>query len=58
MPSPYGSAEWQLYNLEQDLAEKNDISASEPEKLAELKRLWQSYYEANDIILPDWVSGY
>jgi len=58
MPAPYGSDQWQLFNLASDLAERDNLAASNPEKLAELQLLWQAYYKDNNIILPDWVSGY
>lgn len=58
MPVPYGNDRWQLFNLEQDLAERHDLAMTHPEKLEQMQRFWDAYYEENDIILPDWVSGY
>ncbi|MCR8924280.1 sulfatase-like hydrolase/transferase [Dasania sp. GY-MA-18] len=58
MPPPYGSNQWQLYNLKTDLAETKDLAASHPDKLKELLQLWQQYSKENNVILPDWVSGY
>ena len=31
---------WELFNLKEDFSEANDIAASRPEKLAELKEVW------------------
>ncbi len=58
MPEPYGIGDWQLYNLRQDLVETKDLSARYPRKVKELKALWEEYSEENNLILPDWVSGY
>lgn len=58
MPEPYGVGDWQLYDLATDLAEANDLAAARPEKVAELRALWDQYAEENGVILPDWVSGY
>lgn len=49
---------WQLYNLSDDPAEIHDLSASHPEKLAEMIVLWEDYVERNNVILPDQTSGY
>ncbi|MGI9614578.1 MAG: arylsulfatase [Acidimicrobiales bacterium] len=40
----FGSDEWELFHVEKDRAENVDLSATHPEKLAELKALW--YHEA------------
>ena len=58
MPPPYGNNRWQLYNLKQDLAEQHDLSEKHPDKLEALKNLWRQYAKENNVILPDWVSGY
>ncbi len=49
---------WPLYNLSDDPAEIHDLSASHPEKLAEMIVLWEDYVERNNVILPDQTSGY
>lgn len=36
---------WELYNLAEDRTETNDLSESMPEKVAELKKLWQKEAE-------------
>ncbi len=58
MPAPYSDEEWHLYDLESDLAESKNLAAVEPEKFQQLLGLWQEYYDENNIIIPDWVSGY
>ncbi len=58
MPKPYGSGDWQLYDLGGDLAESHDLAAARPDKVAELRAAWDAYARDNHVILPDWVSGY
>ncbi|GAA0784118.1 arylsulfatase AtsA [Marinobacterium sediminicola] len=58
LSKPWGTDEWALYNLKDDVAERNDLSAANPQKLAELKQVWEAYAEQNNVILPSWVSGY
>lgn len=58
MQEPQGVDDWQLYNLESDLAETNDLAKQRPEKLESMKQLWEDYVRINRVILPNWVSGY
>ncbi|GGO79216.1 arylsulfatase [Marinobacterium nitratireducens] len=58
MPKPYSDGDVQLFNLSEDLGERHDLSEEQPEKLAEMRKLWEQYVEENNVILPDWVSGY
>ena len=57
-PEPWGSGDWQLFNVGTDLAERYDLSAEHPELVAELKAAWERYAAENNVIIPDWVSGY
>lgn len=58
MPEPYSSGEVQLFDLGQDPGERHDLSDQAPEKLAEMLALWEQYARDNNVIFPDWVSGY
>jgi arylsulfatase A-like enzyme len=58
MPPPYGKGNWQLYDLSRDLAEANNLAQVMPNKVAELIEIWNEYASANQVVLPDWVSGY
>lgn len=58
MPPPAGNNKWQLFNIKKDRAEKRDLSLSHPKKLADLVLLWDDYVKKNNVILPNWVSGY
>ncbi|MCH9662983.1 MAG: arylsulfatase [Gammaproteobacteria bacterium] len=55
---PYGTGEWELYNLAEDLAESRNLAGTKPEIQARLELLWQQYVSENNVIEPDWVSGY
>ncbi len=50
MPPPFGPGEWELFNLRQDPAELNDLSAEFPDRLAAMIALWEQYKEANGIL--------
>ena len=59
-PRPPGieTNRWQLYNLDDDPAEMNDLSAAEPERLDRMIGLGEAYRQRNGVVLPDWSSGY
>ena len=58
MPEPYGTDDWQLFNVMDDISESRDLSAEYPDKVKELKTHWDEYADRNKVIIPDWVSGY
>lgn len=58
MPPPYGTGQWQLYNLKSDPGETRDISPDHPDRLKEMVKRWDDYAKTNNVILPDRVSGY
>ena len=58
MPEPYGIDDWQLFNVKDDIRESRDSSGEFPDKVNELKAHWHEYAERNNVIIPDWVSGY
>jgi arylsulfatase A-like enzyme len=43
IPEPYGPGEWQLYDLDADPGETEDLVARQPGKLEELVRHWEEY---------------
>lgn len=43
---------WMLFDLANDPAETNDISAENPEKLAELQAAWKTYLADSNVIFP------
>jgi arylsulfatase len=49
---PYGTGEWELFNLKADPTERNDLAAKEPGKLKAMIALWDEYAKANNVVLP------
>jgi arylsulfatase A-like enzyme len=52
---PFDNDVWTLYNLNEDFNERNDLSAKYPEKLAELKKIFDQQAQLNHLYpLLDW----
>ncbi|MFC7336014.1 sulfatase-like hydrolase/transferase [Haloferula chungangensis] len=45
---------WQLYHLEKDPAEANDLAGSHPEQLAEIDARWNRFAAEETAMPPDW----
>jgi arylsulfatase len=58
LPVPYGSGDWQLYNLASDPGEIHDISAENPERVAFLAKAWDNYAQSNGVIQPNTATAY
>jgi arylsulfatase len=58
LPEPYGSGEWQLYNLSSDPGEVDDLAAEYPEMVDELAKAWEGYARDNGVIRPDEAVAY
>lgn len=58
MPSPYGTGQWQLYNLKNDLSERTDLAGENPEILKELIEKYELYADKNGVVVPDIAVGY
>jgi arylsulfatase len=52
---PYGTGQWELFNLEADPGERHNLAAEHPEKVEALRALWDDYAKANNVILPNRV---
>ena len=48
---PFGTEDWQLFNLTNDPGEQNDLSDRYPEKKRELVALWDEYMKKNGVII-------
>ena len=57
-PEPYGSGEWQLYDLASDPGDVHDLASEEPERLEELIEAWQAWSKEYGVIEPDRPVGY
>lgn len=51
-PAPRSDGTWKLYNLAEDLAESNDLSAQHPELVARLIEEYKKYAKENNVIEP------
>lgn len=49
--SPLGTGEFELYNLEKDPTESNDLAKKHPDKYQEMLIHWQQYVEETGVIL-------
>jgi arylsulfatase len=49
---PYGTSEWQLYNLATDPGEVDDLSSRMPELRKEMIEIWSRYSQETGVILP------
>lgn len=56
LPVPFGSGDWQLYNLAEDPAESTDLSEQFPEKRNKLITAWEEYSKNVGVIYDplDW----
>ena len=58
MEKPYGNETWELYDLSHDISQQHDLAATQPEKLAELIKAWETYETENNVTLPDRPTAY
>ena len=49
---PYGTGEWELYNVATDPAERTNVAAQNPGQVQALLAVWDDYAKANNVILP------
>jgi arylsulfatase len=52
---PYGTEQWELFNLDADSGERHNLAAEQPEKAKTLLALWDDYARANKVVLPSRV---
>ena len=53
MEPPFGTGQWELFNLAQDVGEQDDLSAEFPEVREELIAAWQAYADSVGVVLPE-----
>ena len=58
MEAPYGTSEWELYDLSNDISQQKNLASTHPEKLAELIKDWEVYEKSNNVTLPDRPTAY
>ncbi|MBL6766117.1 MAG: sulfatase [Verrucomicrobiae bacterium] len=52
-PSRGQGEQWQLYNLSKDLSESADLASSEPARVAEMRRAWETIN--SEMVEPAWL---
>ena len=50
---PYGTGDWELFNLASDPVERTNLAAQSPDKLKALLARWDEYVKANNVIIPN-----
>jgi arylsulfatase A-like enzyme len=50
MPVPFGTGEWELFDLNQDPGELNDLRGEHPERLDKMIALWEQYKVDNGVL--------
>jgi arylsulfatase len=50
MPPPFGSGEWELYNLAEDPAEMHNLAADHAQRLESMIEMWERYEEENTVL--------
>ena len=49
--------QWELYDLDHDFTQAHDLSASHPERLEAMKKLWWEEAKSNNVLPLDWRAG-
>lgn len=50
LPPPLGKGEWQLFNLQKDPGETQDLSSKYPVRFSKLKDLWKEFENNNNVL--------
>ena len=50
MPKPFGTGEWELFDLKRDPAEMTDLGKRYPRKIEEMIALWEQYKIENNVL--------
>jgi len=53
VPKPYGTGDWQLFDVGKDPGEATDLSKKMPDKLESLIAAWDRYAEEVGVVLPE-----
>ena len=53
VPEPFGTGEWQLFNVVEDPGEAQNLSKTMPAKLEALKAQWDRYADEVGVVPPE-----
>ena len=53
---PWGSGDWELYNLAEDPHEGRNFEKENPQKFSELMESWKQYQEKNGVIFDGTIA--
>jgi len=56
--APYGTGDWELYNLKEDIIQENNLAKSRLEKMQEMIQHWKIYEKKNNVIMPNRPTAY
>ncbi len=49
---PFGTGDWELFNLANDPGERIDLSTHQPDRMVAMLELWDEYVDQNNVIIP------
>ncbi len=49
---PFGTGDWELFNLANDPGERTDLSTHQPDRMVAMLELWDEYVDQNNVIIP------
>ena len=52
LPKPFGSDDWQLYDLAKDPGELHDVSEQRPKLRDEMAKAWERYARETGVVIP------
>ena len=58
LPEPYGTGDWQLYDLATDPGELRDLGDEFPDRMMALAQAWDIYAAENGVIRPNAATAY
>jgi len=58
LPEPFGTGDWQLYDLAEDPGEQHDLAQQNQQLVGDLGQNWERYAEDNGVIRPSSPTAY
>ena len=48
MEGRHPRGDWELYDMETDRAEQNDLAGEQPDRVRRMARMWEGWYASTD----------